>query len=210
MFSGISHCSDPTTHFWFNPVEVLLDELLAGASVALPNEVNDILTILRLASHIMFGFFLTGLVLNCILMLIAPVVIYSRWWSLPFSVFSFISTLLVLVASALGTAMSFVFKYAMNSQPDLNIRAEIGLNMLVFMWIATGFTVISFIIHMGLCCCCASRRDIKTGRKGGRHVESGTSNARNEKGTKDEKKGLKLPTFNRVKRNERNEQPPEQ
>ena len=53
----------------------------------------------------MFGFFLAGLLLNFILMLTTPVVIYSRWWSLPFSIFSLISVILVMVASALGTAM---------------------------------------------------------------------------------------------------------
>lgn len=201
MYSGITYCSTPTTSFWFNPVDVLLNELLAGASVALPNEVNSILTILRLASHIMFGFFLAAVLLNFVLMLVAPVVIYSRWWSLPFSIFSFIATLLVLVASALGTAMSFVFKYAMNSQPDLNIQADIGLKMLVFMWIATGCTIISFIIHVGLCCCCTSRRDVKTGRKGGRHVELGEKSGNKSKGEKEG--GQKLPAFNRVNRDER-------
>ncbi len=148
----------------------------------------------------MFGFFLTSLVLNFILMLAAPVVIYSRWWSLPFSLFSLISTLLVLVASSLGTAMSFVFQFAMNSQPELNIKADIGLRMLAFMWIATACTIVALVIHIGLCCCCTSRRDIRTGRRRGKNVEAGANKG-------GEKEGLKLPTFSRVKRND---QPSEQ
>ncbi|RYO97962.1 hypothetical protein DL764_007223 [Monosporascus ibericus] len=188
--SGITYCSEPSPTFWFNPVEILLNELLAGASIALPSQVNDVLTILRIASHIMFGFFLTCAALNFILMVAAPVVVYSRIWSGPFSILALISTILVLVASALGTAMSFVFQFAMNSQPDLNISVEVGMKMLVFMWVATGFTLVAFVIHAGLCCCCTSRRDIKTGRRG---AWTG-ARARGEKG------GYNLPNFNRVDR----------
>ncbi|RYP09669.1 hypothetical protein DL765_008369 [Monosporascus sp. GIB2] len=188
--SGITYCSEPSSMFWFNPVEVLLNELLAGASIALPSQVNDVLTILRIASHIMFGFFLASAALNFILMLAAPVVVYSRIWSGPFSILALVSTILVLVASSLGTAMSYAFKFAMNSQPDLNVNVEVGMKMLGFMWVATGFTLLAFVIHAGLCCCCTSRRDIKTGRRG---AWTGVR-ARGEKGS------YKLPNFNRVDR----------
>ncbi|KAI1380762.1 SUR7/PalI family-domain-containing protein [Hypoxylon crocopeplum] len=186
---GITYCSPTTNLYWFNPVEILLSELFAGASIALPSEVNDILNILRIASNIMFGFFITGLVLDFVLMLLAPVVLYSRWWSLPFGFFALLATLLVLIASALGTAMSLIFKYALTSQTDLNVGADIGTKMLAFMWIATGFTLIAFIIHASLCCCCTSRRDIRTGRKGGRR--------HNDQDATHEKKGLNMPKFGR-------------
>lgn len=35
------------------------------------------------------------------------------------------------------------------------------------MWIAAGASIIAFIIQLGMCCCCASRRDVRTGRKRG-------------------------------------------
>ncbi|KAI0885547.1 SUR7/PalI family-domain-containing protein [Annulohypoxylon maeteangense] len=188
---GITHCSTPTTLYWFNPVDILLSELFSGASIALPSEVNDILTILRIASNIMFGFFLTGLLLDLVLIFLSPIVLYSRWWSLPLSILAFLGTLLVLIASALGTAMSLVFKYALTSQTDLNVNADVGTKMFAFMWIATGFTLIAFIIHAGLGCCCTSRRDIRTGRKGGKKLNQ-TPTAE-----KKEKKGLNLPKFGR-------------
>lgn len=165
--SGITYCSTPATLYWFNPVEILLGELFSGASIALPSEVNNILNILRIASNIMFGFFLTGLLLNFVLIFLAPVVVYSRWWSLPFSIIAFFSTLMVLIASILGTAMSLIFKYALTSQPDLNVSADVGIKMFAFMWIATAFTFFAFIIHSCLGCFCTSRRDMRTGRKGG-------------------------------------------
>lgn len=142
---------------------------------------NEILNILRIASNIMFGFFLTGLLLNFVLMCLAPVVVFSRWWSGPLGFLALLSTLLVLIASALGTAMSLIFKYALTSQTDLNVKADVGIKMIAFMWIATGFTLISFIIHAGLCCCCTSRRDIRTGRRTARHANEVTSNEKKDR-----------------------------
>ncbi|KAI0164288.1 SUR7/PalI family-domain-containing protein [Hypoxylon sp. FL1284] len=165
---GITNCSPPTNLYWFNPVQILLGELFAGASIALPSDVNDILTILRIASNIMFGFFITSLVLDFVLIFVTPVVLYSRWWSGFFGFFALLATLLVLIASALGTAMSLIFKYALTSQTDLNVYVDVGTKMLAFMWVATAFTFLAFLIHASLCCCCTSRRDLRTGRKGAR------------------------------------------
>ncbi|KAI1104733.1 SUR7/PalI family-domain-containing protein [Jackrogersella minutella] len=190
---GITDCSTPTTLYWFNPVDILLSELFAGASIALPSDVNDILNILRIASNIMFGFFLTGLLLDFVLIFLTPIVLYSRWWSLPLGILSFIGTLLVLIAAALGTAMSLVFKYALTSQTDLNVVADVGTKMFVFMWIATGFTLLAFIIHAGLGCCCTSRRDMRTGRKGGRNLNQTTTSE------KPQKRSFNLPKFSKTR-----------
>lgn len=138
----------------------------------------------------MFGFFLGGLVLSFVLMLISPIVLYSRLWSAPVGILSFISSLLVLVGSALGTAMAIVAQVALSSQPDLNIQADIGVLMFAFMWIATGFSVVAFLIHSGMCCCCISRRDIRTGRRNidRYHLSANT-----------EKKKYTLPTFRKTR-----------
>jgi hypothetical protein len=165
---GITSCSTPHAMWWFNPVEIIRNELFAGASIALPSQVNDILYLLQLASNIMFGFFITGLVLDFVLMLLSPVVILSRWWSFPLTILAFVAALLVTAATIIGTALSVIFKIALTSQEDLNVGVDIGVKMLVFTWIATGFTVLAFLIHAGMGCCCASKRDIRTGRKGSR------------------------------------------
>ncbi|KAI0394067.1 SUR7/PalI family-domain-containing protein [Xylariaceae sp. FL0594] len=165
---GISRCSEPSAYFWFNPVKILLDELLAGASIALPSEANDILNILRIASHVMFAFFLAGIIINAILLVVSWVVLYSRWWSLPIAILSFFSALVTVVAAILGTVMAVVFQAALGSQPELGVEASIGTKMLVFEWIAAASTFIAFLVHASLGCCCTSRRDMRTGRKGGR------------------------------------------
>ncbi|KAI0858670.1 SUR7/PalI family-domain-containing protein [Xylaria cubensis] len=171
QMDGITHCSTPDASFWFNPVAILLDELLSGASIALPSEVNDILNILRIASHIMFGFFLGAAILNAILLVSSVIVLYSRWWSLPLGIVSGISAVIAIVAAGLGTAISYIFQAALNSQPDLGVSASVGTNMLAFEWTAAGLTLLAFIIHAGLGCCCTSRRDLRTGRRGGRNVQ---------------------------------------
>ncbi|KAK3327742.1 SUR7/PalI family-domain-containing protein [Cercophora scortea] len=162
---GITYCSHPQTLYWFNPVEILMSELLSGATIALPTEVVTILSVLRITSQLMFGFFLTSALLNLLMIFASPLAVYSRWWSLPIAILAFISTLLVVAASVVGSVISFVFKYAAEAQQALNIHADVGVKMFVFMWIAAGFAVWGFIAHAGMGCCCVSRRDIRTGRR---------------------------------------------
>ncbi|KAI1176551.1 SUR7/PalI family-domain-containing protein [Nemania sp. FL0916] len=169
---GITHCSKPTAWFWFNPVDILLSELLAGASIELPSEVNDILNILRIASHVMFDFFVGGLALNATLLICSPIVLYSRWWSLPAGIISGVAATVVVVAASLSTAISYIFQAALDSQPDLGVSASVGMKMLAFEWSAAGLTLLAFIIQAWLGCCCTSRRDMRIGRRGGRNQQN--------------------------------------
>lgn len=162
---GVTYCSPPRTLYWFNPVEVLTNELLAGATIALPAEVVTILSVLRITSQLMFGFFLTAGVLAFLLVFLSPLAVSSRWWSLPLAVVAFVHALLVLAASVIGTAISVAFKYAAEAQSELNIHVELGVKMFVFMWLATGFSIWAFAVHSGMGCCCTSKRDLKIGRR---------------------------------------------
>ncbi|KAH6631116.1 SUR7/PalI family-domain-containing protein [Chaetomium sp. MPI-SDFR-AT-0129] len=162
---GITYCSPPQTLYWFNPVEILMSELLSGATIALPTQVITILDVLRITSQIMFGFFLTGAVLAFVLVALSPLAVSSRWWSLPLAIVSFVEMLLLVAASIVATAISIAFKYAAEAQSDLNIHAEVGVRMFVFMWLATGFSVWAFAVHSGMGCCCTSKRDLKIGRR---------------------------------------------
>jgi len=162
---GVTYCSKPQNFYWFNPVEVLMNELLAGATIALPTAVITILDILRLASKVMFGFFMAGLVVNFCLMLLTPLALRSRWWSVPLSILAGVSGIMVFVAVVIGTVISLAFKYAATSQSELNISASVGVEMFVFMWLGSGFTTLAFAINSGMGCCCTSERDLKTGRR---------------------------------------------
>ncbi|KAL8802618.1 MAG: hypothetical protein Q9182_003709 [Xanthomendoza sp. 2 TL-2023] len=165
----ITACSKPRKLFWFNPVEILLNELLAGATIALPSNITDALTLVRIASKWMFVLFLTGTCLTVPSAILAPLAIYTRWASLPLTILTFLTALSTTAATIIASAMFLIFRKAIQSAADtINIGAEIGIKMFVFMWIASGAAILGWLIQLGGCCCCASARDVKTGRRRGR------------------------------------------
>jgi hypothetical protein len=75
---GITHCSTPKTLYWFNPVSILVNELLRGATIALPTEVVTALRLVRIASHWMFASFLAGTCVTCTCIFLAPMGFSSK------------------------------------------------------------------------------------------------------------------------------------
>lgn len=114
----------------------------------------------------MFGFFLTGAVLSFVLMFLLPLAVFSRWVAFVLSVFTFINALLITAASVIATVMFIIMRNVFASNQDVNIEASIGTTMFACMWVASAFAIFAWLFQMGLCCCCVSRRDVKTGRKG--------------------------------------------
>ncbi|KAF2117775.1 integral membrane protein-like protein [Lophiotrema nucula] len=164
---GVTFCSKPQTAYWFNPVEILRNELLAGASINLPANVNDILDLIKIASQVMFGLFLTSACLSFVLIFAVPLSVYSRWLALPIAIFTFLNALFCTAASVIATVMFVIFRNVISGVAEINISADIGTTMFAFMWVASAFSIFAWLIQTGLCCCCASRRDIRTGRKRG-------------------------------------------
>lgn len=115
----------------------------------------------------MFGLFLTGTVLSFVLIFVMPISIFTRWLALPVAILAFLNALFTTVASVLATVMFIIFRNTIGGVAELNIGADIGITMFAFMWVASAFTIFAWLVQMGLCCCCASRRDVKTGRKRG-------------------------------------------
>lgn len=176
---GITHCSKPQNLWWFNPVQIILNELLAGATVALPAEITTILTLIRIVSKLMFGFFMLSLCMNFLCMFFGPIVLYSRFYSFHFVTLTFISSLLCTAGSVIATVMYAVFKRVIGSQKELNISASLGAQMFAFMWIASTFSAAGWIVHFHLAC--VSRREQKKEKQAQVVVE-------NREGLGDEKK----------------------
>ncbi|KAK3706746.1 hypothetical protein LTR37_012591 [Vermiconidia calcicola] len=162
---GVTDCSKPQTLWWFNPVDILRSELLQGATIALPAEVNDTLDLIHQASFWMFGLFFGGVCLSFIMIFLVPFSVYSRWATLPIAIVTSLAALATTVAAVIATVMFVIMQNTITSATQINIGAQIGVEMFVFMWIAVGTAVSAAVIQMSLCCCCASRRDVKTGRK---------------------------------------------
>lgn len=125
----------------------------------------------------MFGLFLSGASADFVMILLTPVSVYSRWATLAIAPLTFFAALCTTVATILATAIFIILKTAAVSVTELNIKAKIGLKMFVFMWIAAAFSIFAFIIQLCLLCCCASRRDVKKGKKkGNRHAYTEAGN----------------------------------
>ncbi|KAF1940808.1 integral membrane protein [Clathrospora elynae] len=180
MGDGVTFCSHPQTLYWFNPVEILRNELLAGASINLPANINDILDLIHLASNWMFGLFLTGTVLSFVLIFLMPLSIYTRWLTLPVAILAFLNALFVTVATVVATVMFIIFRNTIGGVAELNIEAKIGTTMFAFMWVASAFAIFAWLFQMGMCCCCASRRDVKKGKKRGNEKAYQLDNAEAE------------------------------
>jgi hypothetical protein len=183
---GITYCSTPEPMYWFNPVQILVSELLSGAQIALPSEITTILTLLRYGQRIMFIFFLVAICLNFILLCTSWFALRSRWVSLGLSLTGFISALLVTIAAILATAMSIAFRVAATSQDQLNIQSDIGIRMFVFMWIAALATDFAFILHAAMGCCCKPQR---------REKSAHSSQAVSPVESNEKRPAFQLPTF---------------
>lgn len=115
----------------------------------------------------MFGFFLTSACLSSALVLLAPLSLFTRRWTFPIALLAFLNALLCTAASIIATAMFVIFRNVISGVAELNIGADLGAYLFTFMWIASAFAIAAWVVQTGLCCCCASRRDVKTGRKRG-------------------------------------------
>lgn len=165
----ITNCSKPRKLYWFDPVDIILSELLSGATIALPNDIVTALGLVRHASHWMFALFLTGAPLSFLCIFLTPLSIYSRLLTFPIALLSFLAALTTTAASIIATALFIIFRNVITSQgAEINIQASVGTKMFAFMWVAAAGAIVGWLVQMGMCCCCASRRDVKRGKKVGR------------------------------------------
>ncbi|KAK1150275.1 hypothetical protein N8T08_000177 [Aspergillus melleus] len=218
--SGITHCSKPETLYWFDPVTILLSELLSGATIALPGDITSALQIARKASYWMFGLFLTATVLTFVMIFLSPLATSSRppqslssdpsvnaaspthrrrtfvlFRSLPFLLLTFLTALFTIVPSVVATVMFIIFKNVFtNSAQDLNINAEVGSQMMAFMWVASAFNLLPFLWQLGSLCaaCCGGRKARKELKRAGSPA-AGTNTDSNGSGSLNREK-VRSPT----------------
>lgn len=169
---GITYCSPPTTAYWFNPVEIIMSELLVGATIALPTDITDILHIVQIASTWMFACFLTGACLSFLSMILAPMSFSKkpRWShkakriflrSLPITILTALALVFTAAGAVIATVMFVIFRNTFASAAEFNIVGRLGSQMLAFEWVAVGMTLIGFIMQIGTCCgvcCCTGKR----------------------------------------------------
>lgn len=128
---------------------------------------TEILDLIRLVSHWMFGLFLAGACLSFVMIPFVLITVYTRWAGLLVTIFTFLAALFTTVATVIATVLFIIMQNAITSVDQLNIEGSIGTQMFAFMWIAAATAILAWLITLGQCCCCASRRDIKRGKKTG-------------------------------------------
>ena len=165
---GVTQCSKPKALYWFNPVSIIQSQLLAGSTIQLPSQLTMILHLIKVASKIMFGFFLAGTCLTFVLIFITPLSIVSRWVAFVVTILTLLNAALITIAAAIGTAMFVIMRNVFqNTVTEVNIQATVGVTMFALMWVAAACAIFAWLIQFSLMCCCASRRDVRTGRKTG-------------------------------------------
>lgn len=122
----------------------------------------------------MYAFFMAGSVINVVLLIATPLVILTRWWTLVVGFVAALSGIVLTVAAIIATVISVAAKVALTAQDQLNISAEIGVKMFVFMWIAAIFTDIAFLLHAGMACCCRPDRSKRNKGKDSFEMEDRT------------------------------------
>ena len=116
----------------------------------------------------MFGLFLIGACLTFLSIFLTPLSVFSRWITVPIAILTFLSALFTTAASIIATLMFLIFRNVIKgAEATVNIVPTIGIEMFIFMWIASACAIVGWLIMMGECCCCASRRDVREGRKRG-------------------------------------------
>jgi len=170
---GITTCSSHKAGYWFNPVQIILSELLSGASIALPTNVVSALSLVHTASTWMFACFMVGTCLTFLCIFLAPLGFSKkpRWShkakrifgrSLPITILTFLALLFTGAGAAIATIMFVIFKNTFKTAAtEVNIEAQLGPEMLAFEWTAVGLLLLGFLMQIGTCCgicCCDGRK----------------------------------------------------
>lgn len=163
--SAFSSCSRPQAFYWFNPVGILFSELLSSSTVPLPIRVQTVLDVIRYVSQVMFGACLIGTIVSGLLVLLSPLVLLSRWWSVPIGILAATAALSLFIGSALATALALAYRLAGSAINQLNIFITVGDTLLALVWTASVLAFASLVLHAILGICGPSVRDLRTGRR---------------------------------------------
>jgi len=115
----------------------------------------------------MFALFLAGTCFSFVMGFVVLASVYSRWGTLLIMLLTLLNGILVVGASVIATVMFIIMRNVLESNTTVNIGANVGVAMFALMWTASACAIFAFIIQLSLSCCCASRRDVRTGRKRG-------------------------------------------
>lgn len=123
----------------------------------------------------MFASFLVGTVFTAIAVVMAPAGFSSRsdWVyhrtrrvlmrQLPVTLVALVALVFTAVGAVIATVMFMIFRNTFENATEVNIQAQLGPQMLAFMWVAVALNLLGLLVQFGACCgvCCGSRREKK-------------------------------------------------
>lgn len=172
-----AYCSPPQADFYFDPIKVWnLNSSTTGYDVnsILPQSYRNGLATYKKLSAAMFWTYTLGLASVAITILVGISAIFSRWGSFVTSFFAGISVLMVVVASAISSAMFPILKAALKKAFDdqYGTKTTLGSKVYILTWVLCAFIISSGLFWILSICCCSGRSPYNPGSKDARKTRA--------------------------------------
>ncbi|RPB19381.1 hypothetical protein L211DRAFT_749162, partial [Terfezia boudieri ATCC MYA-4762] len=150
---GVTWCAKPRNWYWFDPVEIITQQLLKGAKIALPKNIEKPLELAQGASYWMFVSWIVGAVFTLLSVCGGWVAIYARWAAGCTGAVVGVAMGCTTIGAAMATTIYSLFRSTFEKAPGVTVSGILGEEMFIYMWMAAGFNMAAFVLHCGMCCC---------------------------------------------------------
>lgn len=153
-------CETPSVPYWFDLFSILKkDTNTEHLNFQLPDKVGKYQDVLEKASKVMWIFYIIAAALLFIQLVIGFCTLGSKLMSCITSIVSLISTILMIIASGLGTGIHSVYRKYFNEQVNkYGITAKMGKTMLGLTWAASALCLWATVWWLFSICCGSTGR----------------------------------------------------
>ena len=165
---NITHCSNRTAFFHFDPTAIIENELAPGLNLSdlhWPSEIEDAIKTVEVASKVMFVFYVIGIIFAGFAFIGAVWGVFANGRLSAFVnfVLDILAFLTIGIASAISTAIIVKAVDAINKYgSDIGLAAYKGKEFLGMTWAATAIMLLASF--MWIAECCAGRRRSRRGK----------------------------------------------
>lgn len=158
---GVTWCSKPRNWYWFDPVDIITQQLLKGAKIALPPDIAKPLELAKGASYWMFVSWLVGVIFTFLEVCLSWVAICSPILAGFTSAIAGVAMGATTAGAVMATTIYSLFRSTFEKAPEVTINGILGKEMFIYMWMSVGFTMAGFIFHCAMCCCMRSEKEYR-------------------------------------------------
>lgn len=155
---AIDNCAPSSASYWFNPVEIIENDIPSSISFSVPQSVVDDLDIVRIAQTWLKAILIVGAIFNFFSLFACSFGYTHRLGSLCASLVTFIAALFNVAGAVLAQVLGIVLRNVVNGLSTVSIVASLGTKFYVFLWINAGASLICFIVIFSTVCCCSPRK----------------------------------------------------